>query len=196
MFPWRDGPYCDPQNSPKPEKTLLRGVDVTLHAHDGMYRPFEGRHYLSVGLSAMRCIEAGIADEPKRILDLPCGYGRVLRFLLERFPDAEIIASELNQEGLAFCGSRFAVSAVPSKADLSKVSITGAFDLIWCGSLLTHLPVSQAAEVLRFFCRHLSPGGTCIVTTQGEPSAAFEITTANAGIRHADLGRLKLKPLI
>jgi trans-aconitate methyltransferase len=50
--------------------------------------------YFSVGRSALGCINVSLmaADlEPesvRTILDLPCGHGRVLRYLREAFPNA------------------------------------------------------------------------------------------------------------
>ena len=65
------------------DKALLKKVDLQIHPNDGMYENGDARHYLSVGLSAIHCIEAAIAKLAKNwqahsILDLPCGYGRVL----------------------------------------------------------------------------------------------------------------------
>jgi SAM-dependent methyltransferase len=140
-----------------------------------MYVPFDARHYLSAGLSAMRCIESALqktgGDRAVRsILDFPCGYGRVLRFLRARFPDAQITAAELDIAALAFCKESFGVNTVESKTDFSKLSIAGSFDLIWCGSLLTHVDENSAAELLKFVHDHLSPGGRVLFTTHGSHS--------------------------
>src|SRR5262245_54325854 len=90
------------------EKALLDRVSLKIHGNDGMYVPFHAQHYLSVGLSAIRCIEDVLhrsqGDRGIRcILDFPCGYGRILRFLRARFPDAEITGVELNRTALDFC---------------------------------------------------------------------------------------------
>jgi hypothetical protein len=46
---------------------------------------FNRERYLGVGNSALRCIRLALLaadrDDPRTILDLPCGYGRVLRTL-------------------------------------------------------------------------------------------------------------------
>lgn len=158
------------------EKALLRNISLRVHPDDAMYVPFDARHYLSVGLSALRCIETGLRksgdrSSVKAILDLPCGYGRVLRFLRARFPEAEITASELNPGALEFCKSNFGVNTVVSNTDFSKLAIQGRFDLIWCGSLLTHVDEKSAAALLKFFHEHLSPGGRCLFTTHGKSVA-------------------------
>jgi SAM-dependent methyltransferase len=154
------------------ERSLLKQVSLHVHRNDEMYMPFDARHYLSTGLSAMRCIESALqkavgGQAVRSILDFPCGYGRVLRFLRARFPDAEITVSELDKAALAFCKESFYVKTVESTTDFSKLSVAGSFDLIWCGSLLTHVDENSAAELLKFFRDHLSPGGRVLFTTHG-----------------------------
>jgi SAM-dependent methyltransferase len=47
------------------------------------------------------------------------------------------------------------------------------FDLIWCGSLLTHLPADRIREFLELFDSRLSPGGLAVFTTSGR--AGYEV---------------------
>jgi len=161
------------------EKTWLRQVSLQINASDGMYNknaPSSARQYLSVGLSAIHCIDEAVKRANKTnpiqaILDLPCGYGRVLRFLKVRFPSAEITASEIDLNMINFCRHAFSVKANISNTDLAKLSISESFDLIWCGSLITHIDRAAAKNLLHFFCNHLSPGGICVFTTHGQLSA-------------------------
>jgi trans-aconitate methyltransferase len=157
------------------EKGCLKSLETAIHWKDGMYIPFEGRHYLEVGISALRCVERGLAESGSRrpvnaILDLPSGYGRVIRFLRVRFPGARITASEIDRDMLNFCQRKFAADMLLSNADLSKVTGGGAYDLIWCGSLFTHIDKDASTELLRFFYSHLSDGGTCLFSAHGEHS--------------------------
>jgi len=132
-------------------------------------------HYLSVGLSAIRCIEGALeksesGKEIRSILDLPCGYGRVLRFLRVRFPGAAITVSEVDPGMLAFCRRTFCVNSIASDPDFNKIALTDRFDLIWCGSLITHIDETDASNLLKFFYHHLSPSGLCVFTTHGQYS--------------------------
>lgn len=107
------------------EKDLLGKVSLKVDVSDGMYIPGGEEHYLSVGLSAMRIIDQGMRasgrTEPvRKILDFPCGYGRALRFLRARYPEAEIFGSEFNSRALSFCQSEFRVSPIESHVDLEK----------------------------------------------------------------------------
>jgi len=159
------------------EKAMLKKVSLKTHFQDEMYRPTDAQHYLSVGLSAIRCIEHAMhgskrAKPISSVLDFPCGHGRVLRFLKARFADADIFVSEINPMALDFCKREFGVKSVISNKDFGKVSLSGKIDLIWSGSLLTHLDEHDAAELLKFFHETLSPEGLCIFTTHGRHSAS------------------------
>ena len=158
------------------EKALLSKISLRIHEDDDMYVPFQAQHYLGVGLSAIRCIENALQNschgkEPQTILDFPCGYGRVLRFLKARFPEGKIIASELSTTALNYCRRVFGVNTVLSDKNISKVLLAHKFDLIWCGSLTTHLNEQDTVELLRLFYNHLSRGGMCVFTTHGQLSA-------------------------
>lgn len=153
------------------ERELLEGVETRISAGDGMYKG-NGAHYYKVGLAAIRsideAIEAARLGSVKRMLDLPCGHGRVLRFLVRRFPHAEITASDLDRKGVDFCANVFGTEAIYSELNLDQFSLRGQFDLIWCGSLVTHLNDRGIRTLLAFFGRHLQPEGLLIFTTHGE----------------------------
>jgi SAM-dependent methyltransferase/predicted O-methyltransferase YrrM len=144
-----------------------RGVDSRISPRDAMYVG-DGAHYFSVGRSAITAIERVAPAEPRRVLDMPCGHGRVLRFLRRRYPDAALVACDLDADGVEFCVQRFGAEPVRSSADLSELKLPGPFDLIWCGSLLTHLDTDRSAELLALFRRSLSDGGVAVLTTHGE----------------------------
>ena len=59
-------------------------------------------HYFGVGKSAMiniiQTLNLAKCGPPKNILDLPCGHGRVMRYLREKFPDAALTGCDLDFE--------------------------------------------------------------------------------------------------
>ena len=59
----------------------------------------------------------------KRILDLPCGHGRVLRYLSAAFPEAEITACDIMREGVDFCASTFGAIPVYSQDDPQQIPL-------------------------------------------------------------------------
>jgi len=105
------------------------------------------------------------------ILDFPSGYGRVLRFLRAAFPPAEITACDIDRDGVDFCAKTFAARAVYSTVDMVTEPSLESYDLIWCGSLLTHVHATQWGNLLRLFSEHLSDSGLLIFTTHGRPNA-------------------------
>ena len=157
------------------EKAMLRRVPLGVSHADAMYEQGRAQHYLLVGLSAIHCIEnalvkSGRAKSVQSILDFPSGYGRVLRFLKVRFPDAHITACEINASMLDYCKRVFSVKTAMSHRDFNLLSLTGKFDLIWSGSLLTHIDRADTTDLLSFFCDHLAPDGLCVFTTHGQTS--------------------------
>jgi SAM-dependent methyltransferase len=151
------------------ERDLLRKASTRIYYGDTMY---DGKHYYKVGLSAISCINEAVKlaglTKPGSILDLPCGSGRVLRFLVHQFPEAGITACELEPGQVEFCARTFGAQAAYSSPNLSEVSLGKKFDLIWCGSLVTHLNDRSIRELLQVFQEHLSTGGLLVFTTHGD----------------------------
>jgi len=126
--------------------------------------------YFDVGLSAMTCIKRALALHnltPRAILDMPCGHGRVCRMLRAAYPDAHITACDLDPDGVDFCAQTFGATPVYSREDIRTVTIDRQFDVIWCGSLFTHLDRELWADFLTFFADHLGPDGVLVFTTHG-----------------------------
>jgi len=152
------------------ERELLSKVSGRVYYRDGMYHG-DGRYYFRVGLGAIHLIDEALAranlNDVRSILDLPCGGGRVMRFLVHRFPVAEITACELAPGAVDFCARTFGAQPAFSSVHLDEVSFGKKFDLIWCGSLVTHLNETGIVALLRLFHRHLSDHGIMIFTTHG-----------------------------
>jgi SAM-dependent methyltransferase len=155
-----------------------RGVDRVLNPSDREWHD-EGnwtqQHYFDVGEDALRLIVAALFSAgrpfPRRILDFPSGSGRVTRHLRAFWPDAEIWASDIHDDHLSFCAERFGVRIKTSVEDLTLLEFDEQFDLIFCGSLLTHLTESDTRGALRLIARSLSPTGIALVTFHGRHSS-------------------------
>jgi SAM-dependent methyltransferase len=152
----------------------VRGVSTDIATNDTMFVSDKGDHYMGVGQSALRCIKLALLAAGKesiqRILDLPCGHGRVLRVLHAAFPDAQITACDLDRDGVDFCARTFGAAPVYSEENPKFIRISDHFDLIWCGSLLTHVDRYVWPKFLRFFESRLAPGGLCVFTVHGRHS--------------------------
>ncbi|HWA09265.1 MAG TPA: class I SAM-dependent methyltransferase [Opitutaceae bacterium] len=130
--------------------------------------------YLAVGQSALDHCEASLLAggrtfaEVKTCLDLPCGHGRVLRWLARRIDPAGITACDIDREAVDFCRREFGVKGVDSSDDLSQLIFSDSYDLIWVGSLLTHLDSGRCAALLQKLGSALRAGGVLVFTTHGE----------------------------
>ena len=145
----------------------LPSLNMTVSKADTMLGETDG-HYLLVGQSALAAVERALGGrQPRNILDLPCGFGRVTRALRARFPDAAITVSDLDRPGVDFSAREFDARAAYSVRDFRDLDLGETYDLIWVGSLMTHLPATQTRRLLSALRRHLSPGGTALVTLQG-----------------------------
>lgn len=156
------------------EKKLIE----TLSPHEKM--DFAGRdHYFRVGQSAIKCIHSGLRAAGRQaegvapfdvetILDLPCGQGRVLRYLRFEFPTAEITACDTDREGVDFCAEAFGAVPVYSCDAPEDIRIPrDYYDLVWVGSLFTHLELGMWKRFLSAFRSALKPGGVLVFTTHG-----------------------------
>jgi sulfatase maturation enzyme AslB (radical SAM superfamily)/SAM-dependent methyltransferase len=131
-------------------------------------------HYNSVGLSALSNIEGALQAANRSFkdvgycLDLPCGYGRVLRVLQTKIDAGRITACDTCEEAVQFCSSEFGAEPLVSNVDLNKVNFTKSYDLIWVGSLATHIKPQAFSNLLAALYRVLSSRGILVFTTHGE----------------------------
>lgn len=148
-----------------------RNIDLTISPKDGMYIPGQEAHYYSVGYSALRNIKAGLMaanlSSPTNILDMGCGHGRVLRMLKAYFPEARLTACDIEAEAVDFCAETFGADKAYSNVNLGEIVLSEKFDLIWCGSLLTHLDIPYWRSLLSLLERHLTENGLLLFTAQG-----------------------------
>lgn len=150
--------------------SLDASVDRRIHPDDQMHQSTVER-YLDVGRDAIRGIAAiqtlvGVG-EPSSVLDLACGHGRVARYLAVAYPEATLVGCDTMARALPFYAETFGAEVVESKHDFSQLELGRQFDLIWSGSLMTHLPETAAKGMVDFMARHLTPGGLAVFTTHG-----------------------------
>ena len=128
-------------------------------------------HYMNVGQSALCIIVRALINNtrqpPKAILDFPCGSGRVTRHLRAMFPGVKIGACDLYESHVTFCAKAFGVQPILSKENLDELHVGSDWDLVFCGSLLTHLPADLFRATIRFIARSLSPTGIAVVSLEG-----------------------------
>jgi len=151
------------------ERNIIRGQSYT-----------EAQYFYG-GRSALKaCIEALFAcnnELPKRVLDFPCGHGRGARFLRAAFPDAALHVSDIDETGVRFCQEQFGAIGFPSQVDIEAIEFPSNIDLIWCGSLVTHLSEDRTRTLLRKLRNALSDRGVLLFTTHGRAYLRYLSTT-------------------
>ena len=126
--------------------------------------------YLFGAVQAVHLIEqCRSPDAPlvRRLLDLGCGHGRVLRVLRARYPDAEAVACDIDPDAVAFCAAEFGATPVVIAPGPQPPNLEGPFELIWSGSVLTHLDEPRWDPLLVALRDALAAGGRAIVTVNG-----------------------------
>jgi SAM-dependent methyltransferase len=101
------------------------------------------------------------------ILDFACGYGRVLRALQAGYPEATITACDLMSDAIKFCADTFGAIPVKGNENLDLIELPAKYDVIWVGSLFTHLPIERWEEFLSFFKENMSKDGVLVFTVHG-----------------------------
>jgi SAM-dependent methyltransferase len=143
----------------------------TISPNDAMWQAAPSV-YFQLGAKALDCIWLAMAPTSQEtfesILDFGCGHGRVLRFLKEAWPSARLAACDLDSDGVGFCAETFSATPIYSDPDPSQIDLGEAtYDLIWCGSVFTHLDAPQWNPLLERFTEILRPQGFLVFTTAG-----------------------------
>lgn len=191
---WQRARLLRATNLSAEQRARIQAVDIRIHPRDGMYAG-NGEDYFRAGLSAVECIDkvlsTGQFAEVGSVLDMPCGYGRELRFLVQRFPHAQFTACDIQRSAADFCQRAFGASAAYSEPDIRNVGLPRTFDLVWCGSLVTHLSRTDVVDLLKMFSRYHNSNGVIIITTNGE----FVASQMRAGATY-DLPRSAISDLL
>src|SRR6185295_15439750 len=98
--------------------------------------------------------------------------GRVTRFLARHVDPGFVTACDVDPNAVAFCMSEFGVNGIVADRDPSRTRLGRAYDLVFVGSLLTHLPEREFGALLDRLADRIAPDGLLVFTTQGESCLA------------------------
>ena len=155
---------------PAVAETVFHRLVLEVDPNDQMYGGNDG-HYLSVGASALNVIAAALQiaeiQSVSNILDFGSGAGRVARWLRCAYPKAEITVTDVREADLDFCVSRLGARKWHSGTDIDALEAPGTYDLIWVGSVLTHLSAEKSLNLLHKLISWTQNGGIVVVTLHG-----------------------------
>ncbi len=180
---------------PAEDHTLPREPSCTLIVPTDEMCMVDAEQYSRVGRDALRLVQQAATltgNGPIRaILDLPSGHGRVARWFRTAYPAAQLTTCDTLAPGVAFCVEHLGAIGVVAEVNGGHwAALPGPYDVIWCGSLLTHFDRDQWKEHLRQFAARLSPQGVLIFTSHGLPalellqSGVKDYGLPTAGVTH------------
>ncbi|MBK7535690.1 MAG: class I SAM-dependent methyltransferase [Myxococcales bacterium] len=152
------------------------------HLHEGHVRRSRslrwGREYLCYLLFLVEKIRQ---LEPKTLLDVGCGDGRLLSLLVEVVPECHGV-------DLSPAAIRFARAFVPraSVAELDASQLSRTFEVVTAIEVLEHVPDPAVPAFLRTLAERCQPGGTVIVSV---PTRNVQLTAKH--YRHYDEALLR-----
>jgi SAM-dependent methyltransferase len=133
--------------------------------------------YNRVGQSACSKIEEVLRltdrsfEDIEELLDFGSGYGRVTRALVQKVASQKISVFDVDLGAVLFCATEFNVRPLKFKKksvwDFETVPFS-TYDVIWAGSVFTHLSENYSEETLSTINRLLKPKGVVVFTTHGE----------------------------
>lgn len=155
----------------------IKGIFGRVHKYDFMIAgdtriAIDG--YNRIGLNAYKLVEEAISlsnrinDDIGEILDYGCGYGRVTRVFVQNGDPNKISVFDVDPRAVSFCADEFGVKPIyfNDRWDFKSVRFE-SYDVIWAGSVLTHLSEAFTRETLALLCNILKPNGLLVFTTHG-----------------------------
>ena len=158
---------------------VVSGITGPVHFNDFMLdsnSADEARGYANsarqfVSLLGRSLEEAGRSwTEISSVLEIGCGYGRIVRELRSQQPHVDIYVNDVNEEGARFTASEFNARRI-SLLEAAPEPLRDRFDLVYLLSIYTHLPRDMVERSLALVCSALRPGGLAVFTIHGEGSA-------------------------
>ena len=147
-----------------------RNVNETIAPRDWIHERAPDQYYATgrTTIRRVRLVQLQTRKgEFRRILDFGSGYGRILRQLKAAYPEARLAACDILPEAVDFCAQTFGAEPIYAADDPGETELEGQFDLIWVGSLFTHLAAPRWTSLLDLFERVLEPGGILLFSAQG-----------------------------
>lgn len=128
---------------------LLRGLSVSGETPD----------FFAAGrISATARLAAKRNSSTDCVLDFGCGVGTAAPYLLEAFPRAQIIGSDIAQKAIHEARKRHKNERLSWVRDLEGLA-PKSVDLIYCNGVFHHIPPKQRDAILRRLANLLRPGG-------------------------------------
>ncbi|HEX3886257.1 MAG TPA: class I SAM-dependent methyltransferase [Phenylobacterium sp.] len=104
----------------------------------------------------------------RSVMDFASGYGRLTRILEQKLEPRQIWVSDIYQDAMAYQGRAFGVNTVNSTPDPAAYMHAGLHDIVFVGSLFSHLPIPLFHAWLERLYRLVAPGGVLAFSVHDE----------------------------
>lgn len=179
-------------------------LSSTIHPADEMYL-FIANHpalrdnalerYFQSGQAMVVELETALAalgtqlGNVRRFLEFACGYGRFTRHLVRHLEPSRITVSDLYKEAVDFQKETFGVNGFYSELVPEQLVDRGEYDVIFVGSLFSHLPEAVWEPWIKRLYQLLAPRGALIFSTHGPTCLPKGAVMAESGFlfnRHSE----------
>ncbi|MDP1820585.1 MAG: class I SAM-dependent methyltransferase [Acidimicrobiales bacterium] len=163
----------------RPPRTVP-GVPGRVHPNDTMIDGFDatsGQRYTATGeatvdqLLALAQDQLGPGAATARWLELGCGYGRLMRQLVQRVPSERVVGADIDAQGVRFCEAELGVTGIVCDRPPDELELPTA-DVLFAVSVISHLDADLVDAVLRLVVRTVAPGGIAVLSTHGPSTLA------------------------
>jgi SAM-dependent methyltransferase len=165
--------------------------------------PLSLQHYLYSGRSTLltvlnvlsiRSIYPRGDGRIEDIFDFGCGHGRVARWFRVAFPNSQVHVTDIDKSAMEFCIDKFGCREIAGDIP------AGRFDLVWLGSVFTHLSAQVVEALLQKLLASLRPNGVLVFTSQGrfsiERMKDFDWDKDNRHWMHYNLDRAGFESVV
>lgn len=123
-------------------------------------------------------------DTLASVLDFASGYGRLTRALVQKLPKDRIWISDIYAEAVAWQARTFGVHAFPSATSPDLVRHERTHDVVWVGSMFSHLPEGLFHDWLAKLWSFVSPRGVLCFSVHDETLLPAGEPMDASGIRY------------
>jgi SAM-dependent methyltransferase len=118
------------------------------------------------------------------VLDFASGYGRLTRVLTQKLPTERIWVSDIYAEAVAWQARTFGVHAFPSAPAPESVRHERTHDIVWVGSMFSHLPAPLFHAWLARLYSFVSPRGVLAFSVHDETLLPAGEAMDDTGLRY------------
>lgn len=104
------------------------------------------------------------------VLDLGCGAGKVLQYLVPRYPEAQWFGCDMHGPSANWVNRHLPVTAIQNDYDPPLAFESDRFGCVFLCSVFTHLDRDMQRSWLRELTRVARPGGSLAISINGETS--------------------------